>query len=57
MTSTKMAEMTAAQLLDKACDLEREGKPGVADKAFRIACNRDDAEHAADPKTASLPRS
>lgn len=52
-----LANLNASQMLDKACQMENDGKPALAERALGIAINRDIAEHAANPETASLKRS
>jgi len=52
-----MSDKRAKDWLDQAVRLESEGKESHAGMAFRKAMRADDDdEHAADPKTASLPR-
>lgn len=47
---------TAAYWLDRACTFEKSGDDAKARMALNAAIKADEEEHAADPKTASLPR-
>lgn len=47
---------TAAYWLDRAIHFESVGDEPKARMALNAAIKADDVEHAADPKTASLPR-